>query len=158
MNIQIISHARTRLASLLVLGIFVTLAGCASVIPSTSTGTSKAWFTKPSEIPMRFTINAKRGLVNDAVADALISRLPAIGFTFVQEDASPDSILFVKARYSDFAPVHLELTLSNAKTGQVLWEVNVSREWDIYASVISASESNVEKAIELLRKDIASAE
>lgn len=144
-----IAHA----PALLALPCTLVLVGCAATIPSISSGTTAASFGAASDVPKRIMINSQRIQVYDPVGRVLRAELPALGLAVVEHDA--DAVLAVKITYSDFSPVHLDLTLSSAKTGHTLWSANISRKWDVYASVVSASESNAKKAVELLRQDIA---
>ena len=98
-------------------------------------------------------INSQRIQVDDPIGRVLRAELPALGLAVVEHDA--DAVLAVKITYSDFSPVHLDLTLSSAKNGHTLWSADIFRKWDVYASVVSASESTAKKAVELLRQDIA---
>ncbi len=42
----------------------------------------------------------------------------------------------------------------HVETRRVLWSAKIVRKWDIYASVVSALESNAKEAIQLLRRDL----
>ena len=135
-----------------ILTIIVILSGCAAVVPSVSSGSSESSFLEPGEIPRRVTIQSD-GISNyDPVGEILAVELRSLGFIVVEDN--PDGIFVGKVLYSDFSPVHLELTLINKKTGRVQWSAAIVRKHDMYASVVSASESNARKAIELLRRDL----
>ncbi len=144
-----------------ILSIIVILSGCAAVVPSVSSGSSESSFLEPGDIPRRVTIEAKydhAGTVSDGmwnydpVGEILAVELRSLGFIVVEDN--PDGIFVGKVQYSDFSPVHLELTLINKKTGRVQWSAAIVRKHDMYASVVSASESNARKAIELLGRDL----
>ena len=135
-----------------ILSIIVILSGCAAVVPSVSSGSSESSFLEPGEIPRRVTIQSD-GISNyDPVGEILAVELRSLGFIVVEDN--PDGIFVGKVQYSDFSPVHLELTLINKKTGRVQWSAAIVRKHDMYASVVSASESNARKAIELLGRDL----
>ncbi len=135
-----------------ILSIIVILSGCAAVVPSVSSGSSESSFFEPGEIPRRVTIQSD-GISNyDPVGEILAVELRSLGFIVVEDN--PDGIFVGKVQYSDFSPVHLELTLINKKTGRVQWSAAIVRKHDMYASVVSASESNARKAIELLGRDL----
>ena len=135
-----------------ILSIIVILSGCAAVVPSVSSGSSESSFLEPGEIPRRVTIQSD-GISNyDPVGEILAVELRSLGFIVVEDN--PDGIFIGKVQYSDFSPVHLELTLINKKTGRVQWSAAIVRKYDMYASVVSASESNARKAIELLGRDL----
>ena len=135
-----------------ILSIIVILSGCAAVVPSVSSGSSESSFLEPGEIPRRVTIQSD-GISNyDPVGEILTVELRSLGFVVVEDN--PDGIFVGKVQYSDFSPVHLELTLMNKKTGRVQWSAAIVRKYDMYASVVSASESNARKAIELLGRDL----
>ena len=135
-----------------ILSIIVILSGCAAVIPSASSGSSESSFLEPGEMPRRVTIHSE-GISNyDPVGEVLAVELPSLGFIIVEDN--PDGFFVGKVQYSDFSPVHLELTLMNKKTEQVQWSAAIVRKHDAYTSVVSASESNARKAIELLERDL----
>lgn len=125
------------------------LTACAAMLPSKSEGASEPSFGPDGSIPRRIALRSERDLIHVAVEHVLVAELEASGFTCTQQDDDPDAILAVEVRTSDFAPVHLELTLTDARTGRGLWKARVSREWDMYASIVSASESNA-----MLRADL----
>ena len=135
-----------------ILSIIVILSGCAAVVPSVSSGSSESSFLEPGAIPRRVTIQSD-GISNyDPVGEILAVELRSLGFIVVEDN--PDGIFVGKVQYSDFSPVHLELTLMNKKTGRVQWSAAIVRKYDMYTSVVSASESNARKAIELLGRDL----
>ena len=135
-----------------ILSIIVILSGCAAVVPSVSSGSSESSFLEPGDIPRRVTIQTD-GISNyDPVGEILVVELRSLGFIVVEDN--PDGIFVGKVQHSDFSPVHLELTLMNIKTGRVQWSAAIVRKYDMYASVVSASESNARKAIELLGRDL----
>jgi len=122
------------------------------MVPSVSSGSSESSFLEPGEIPRRVTIQSD-GISNyGSVGEILAVELRSLGFIVVEDN--PDGIFIAKVQYSDFSPVHLELTLINKKTGRVQWSAAIVRKHDMYASVVSASESNARKAIELLGRDL----
>lgn len=149
------SIARTGWIVFLGLVLAMELTGCAAMLPSRSTGTSVLSFDASSGIPKRFVIRAPGDQVHDPVRELLAAELLALGFVHVHTSDEPDVVVAVEVKTSDFSPVHLSLALSQATTGQVLWQANVSREWDLYTSIVDASKSNVRKAIRLLRDDLA---
>lgn len=128
--------------------------GCVAMVPSGSKGTSELSSTAVGAMPKRIAIRAKRDQVDDAVSRLLGTELRALGFSVVKQEGGAEGIVVVEVRYSDFAPVHLGLVLTRAGTGEVLWRARVSREWDVYTSIIGASESNVRGAMKLLRRDL----
>ncbi|NJN50476.1 MAG: hypothetical protein HC809_00420 [Gammaproteobacteria bacterium] len=141
----------TRTAAIALSSILVS--GCAAAIPSGSTGTSEALFTSGSAIPARVAIRTELIQHYDPVGDVLRIELPAQGFVVTATDA--DATFVVDVKYSDYSPVELTLTLRDAASDQVLWRAYVVKKWDLYASVVSASESNARRALQLLRRDVA---
>lgn len=146
---------RRRMFALLALLFASALAGCAGSIPSVSSGTSTPSFGAPGDMPQRISIQS-RGIQNyDPVGDVLRAELPALGFTIVQADA--EATFEVILKFSDFSPVHLALTLRDVESGRILWHAEIVRKWDMYASVVSASQSNARKAMDYFRRDLAAA-
>jgi hypothetical protein len=129
------------------------LIGCAAAIPSSSSGTSTPQFQSAAEVPKQVRI-LSGGIPNyDPVGQVLQAELPALGYIVVEDNAQ--AVFDAYVRYSDFSPVHLSIALTEVGSGRVLWSAKIVREWDMYASVVSASESNARRAMALLREDLA---
>lgn len=129
------------------------LVGCAATMPSMSSGTSKPSFSAQDEMPRRIMIRSNGISRYDPVGDVLRSELPTLGFTVDYTD--PDAVFDATVKYSDYSPVHLDITLSDLKTKRIIWSASIVKKWDFYASVVSASESNAKKAMALFRRDLA---
>jgi hypothetical protein len=130
----------------------VFLAGCAATIPSVSSGSSESFFMTPGDVPKRVMVGPGGSFFDIRAGKVLRSELPSLGFQFVE--SNPDAIFVGEVKTSDYQPVHMNIQLENATTGRVLWRAKVSRNYDLYTSVVSATESNARKAIELLRSDL----
>lgn len=143
-------HTTTRVVVLAAIAGLLT--GCAAAIPSSPSGTSTPQFQSVADVPSKVKI-VSGGIQNyDPAGQVLRAELPALGFEIAEDNAQ--AIFDASVRYSDFSPVHLIVTLTEAETGRVLWSAAVVREWDMYASVVSAAESNAKRAIALLREDL----
>lgn len=147
--------ARARIRASIALLCALALMGCAASIPSVSSGTSKPSFGSLGDVPKRIAVRSGGIAHYDPVGDVLRAELPTLGFLIVPTDA--EALVTAVVKYSDYSPVRLEVSISDARTGTTIWSAQVVRKWDIYASVVSASESNARKAMELLRRDLASA-
>jgi hypothetical protein len=106
-------------------------------------------------VPARIIVDSQRIQIYNPVGNVLRAEQPRLGLAVVDHDAA--AVLAASVRYSDFAPVYLDIALTSTRTGQTLWSAHISRQWDIYASVVSASESNARKAVKLLHQDLARA-
>lgn len=150
-----VSNRPSRSLRLLCAYCAIALSACAA-IPTASSGVSTPSFDKDWSVPMRVVIDSERiqGYY-DPVGDVLRATLPGLGFDVVHTGA--DAVLISRVRTSDFSPVNLELTLNSAVTGRTLWSASVSKSWDVYASIVRASELNAEFAMELLEKDLSRA-
>jgi len=126
--------------------------GCATVIPSISSGTGISLLLSADDIPKRVSINSEGISHHDPVGTVLRSELPRLGFLIVGND--PEAIFSAKVTSSDYSPVYLELLLSDSKDGRIIWRTQIVKKWDIYSSVVSSSKSNAKKAMELFRQDI----
>lgn len=130
----------------------VGLSSCGT-IPSGPSGSSVSSFLSPGDIPRNVMIRSVPVAPgHDPAGKILTSELPALGFILVHEN--PQAVFVATVESSDYSPVELRVSLILEETHRVLWSAKIVRRWDIYASVVSASESNAKEAIQLLRRDL----
>lgn len=123
-----------------------------SMVPASSSGTSRSEFRVAADIPKQVNI-VSGGIDNhDPVGQILMSELPRLGFIIVDESAP--ATFYATVRTSDFSPVVLDIALTEAATETILWRAEIVRKWDVYASIVSASQDNAREAIVLLRRDL----